>query len=185
MRTLTSRAALRRSHQERSARPPAACSSYYPGYSFRISSSPTRSVNIAVCSAFFSKRWGPCFRSETLHDRRDSHTGRLAPARGPRGRLEALAPSERPRRYCETLCPAVPSSCGLCAARLYYSLAQEFLIFTTACDVIAERSPTAIGRALFCSAAGEPRRGLARHIPAVGVGAQLPSPRIVPGSVAR
>jgi len=77
--------AWRRSHQEPSARPPAAYSSYYPGHSFRIPSSPTRLANIAECFAFFPKLWGPLFRSETLHDRQDSHRGRLAPARRPRG----------------------------------------------------------------------------------------------------
>ena len=82
MRTPTSRATLQRSHRERSATPLAACSSHYPGYSFRIPFSPTLPVNIAVCSAFFSKRRGHLFRCETLHDRRDSHTGRLAAAPG-------------------------------------------------------------------------------------------------------
>jgi hypothetical protein len=152
--------AWRRSHQERSARPPAACSSYYPGYSLRNPSSPTRLANIAVCFAFFPKLWGPLFRSETLHDRRDSHRGHLAPARRPPGadpkRLRAangLGVAAKP------LYPAVPSSCGLCAAPLDYSLAQEFLIFATARDVSGERSPNVIGRALSCSSAGEPRRG--------------------------
>ena len=54
---------------------------------------------------------------------------------------------------------AAPSSCGLCAVPLGYSLAQEFLIFAKTRDVSGERSPNVIGRALLCSGTEEPRWG--------------------------
>ena len=57
MRTLTPRTGMATAPPRTLGGPPAAYSSYYPGHSFRIPSSPTRLANIAECFALFPKLW--------------------------------------------------------------------------------------------------------------------------------
>lgn len=186
MRTLASRAALRRPRQERSARPPATCSSYYLGYSFLILPAPP-APSTSLCVSRSLKNRGAPLRSQTLHDHPDSHRGRQAPAQSPpQRRTETLARNERPRRYSKTLYCSSFKLRIVCPTALLQPRARGSSPIAEARDVSGERSPNVIGRTLSCSSARKARqRAWCGVFPCAAQGPRTPSPRNVPRSVAR